>query len=437
MKYFTRIIFLTLFVIGNCYAQQEKGIFGTRNWLNNWTEFKPGTIQYDEPTQILSGTISKDTKLFKRNTYLLSGSVFITNGATLTIEAGTIILGDFKTNGTLVISKGSQIVAKGTETDPIIFTSNRDVKKEGDWGGLFILGEAPINNYGNAASIDFGLRPSSYDDISYGGNTSNTSSGVLKYVRIEFAGKRTKEFGYFNALTIAGVGYNTTFENVMISHCQGNSVNILGGVVNLRKIISYKSSANDYVFNNGTQCDIVNSLAIRSPYVSGSSRSRCLYVQSFENKEEADLAKSKSFVTAENLTLVNLSDDLDYDMKIGLVKEAIYIGEEASLYINKSVISGFNPAVIFDRKIKINSSNLDRLRFSEMYFNNCKGNIFSGTNPNNDDLENWYGNRAFNNVYSKGNDAETFIDLKSTTRPDFRLRINKIIASNDTEFIDD
>ena len=66
-----------------------------------------------------------------------------------------------------------------------------------------------------------------------------------------------------------------------------------------------------------------------------------------------------------------------------------------------------------------------------MYFNNCNGNIFTEYNSNNEDLENWYGNRAFFNVYSKGNDAETFINIKDEKRPDFRLRINKILASND------
>jgi len=65
-----------------------------------------------------------------------------------------------------------------------------------------------------------------------------------------------------------------------------------------------------------------------------------------------------------------------------------------------------------------------------MYFNNCEGNLFTENTSNNEDLENWYGNRAFFNVYSKGSDAETFIDLKNPRKPDFRLRINKILASS-------
>lgn len=431
MKNFTLTLCLTLFVLGNVMAQQEKGITGYDNWLNSWTEFTPNTVDYGEPTQILSGDITEDTKLYKKDIYLLLGSVFVTNGATLTIEPGTIIIGDFKTNGSLIISRGSRIFANGLETDPIVFTSNRGVKKQGDWGGVFILGDAPINKFGNESAVNYGLRPSSYENISYGGDNSNGDSGIFKFVRIEYAGKRTKEFGYFNALTLAGVGNETTIQNVMVSYCYGNSFNVIGGNVNLDKMISYRTSSNDYEFNFGTQCNITNSLAIRSPYVSGANGSKCIYIASYDEVDEVDLTQSMTSVIAENLTLINISDDLASDIQIGLVKEALYIAPDVSISLNKTVISGFNPAVILDNRIKVNSENLDRIKFSEMYFNNCNGNIFTKNDSNNDDLENWYGNSVFRNVYSKGADSETFIDLKNPKRPDFRLRINKIIASND------
>ncbi|WP_053991933.1 hypothetical protein [Mangrovimonas sp. TPBH4] len=430
MKNFTQTLCLFLLAAVNLFAQQEKGIIGTTNWLNNWTEFRPNHVDYGEPTQILSGNISQDTKLFKKDTYLLLGSVFITEGATLTIEPGTVILGDFKTNGTLVVTKGSKIVADGMETDPIIFSSNRSVKKEGDWGGVFILGDAPINKFGNGSSVNYGLRPTSFEYINYGGENVESDSGIFRYVRIEFAGKRTKEFGFFNGLTLAGVGKNTVVENVMVSYCEGNSFNVVGGEFNMTQMVSYRTSSDDYKFNYGAQCSITNSLAIRSPYVSGADGSRCMYIASYEDKNEVDLTKKGTFVKAENLTLVNVSDNLASDIEVGLVKEALYIAQHASLEMSKSVISGFNPAVILDDNITINNKNLDRIKFSEMYFNNCNGNIFTEHNSNNEDLENWYGNRAFFNVYSKGSDSETFIDLDNSKRPDFRLRINKIYASN-------
>ncbi|HXJ99597.1 MAG TPA: hypothetical protein VNJ50_12165 [Gelidibacter sp.] len=433
MKNLTQTICLFLLMVGSSFAQQEKGITGKNNWLNNWTEFRPNTIETDEPTQILSGNITQDTKLVKRETYLLLGSVFVTNGATLTIEPGTVIIGDFTTNGSLIISKGSKIIAEGRETDPITFTSNRSVKKEGDWGGIFILGDAPINKFGNGSSVNYGLQPSAFENISYGGLNEASNSGVLKYVKIEFAGKRTKDYGYFSALTIAGVGKETVIENVMVSYAEGNSFSIIGGVVNLEKMVSFRSKSNDYEFNYGTQCQINNSLAIRSPYVSGPNGSRAMYVASYDNKNDVDLSKKGTFVKAENLTLINVSDNLANDVKVGLVKEALYIAENAALDINKSVISGFNPAVIIDSKVTINDESLSKMKFTDMYFNNCNGNIYKENDSNNADLENWYGNRSFFNVYSKSTDAETFIDVKNVRRPDFRLRINKIIASTEID----
>lgn len=432
MKNYTLIALFVLAVSSQLTAQQEKGIIGYNNWLSSWTEFKPNQIEYGEPTQILSGDISEDTKLLKRDIYLLLGDVFVTNNATLTIEPGTVILGDFKSKGSLTISKGAKIIADGTQTDPIVFTSSRSVPKPGDWGGLFVLGDAPINTFGKESSLNFGLQPSSFESISYGGDKPEHNSGVLQYIRIEYAGKRTKDYGYFNGLTLAGVGSETLIQNVMVSYCEGNAFNVLGGEVILEQMVSFRSNKNDYYFDNGTQATLINSLAVRSPYVSSADGSRCLYVSSYNKKEDVDPTKKGTDIIAENLTLVNISEDLESDIAVGLVKEAIYIGPDTSFSIDKSVISGFNPAVILDNKITINNTNLGKIKFNRTYFNNCKGNIFVEYNANNDDLESWYGSRAFNNVYSKGPDSETFIDAESSRRPDYRLRINKIIASNDS-----
>ena len=430
MKNLTQIICLFLFVISNVSAQQEKGIIGANNWLNGWTEFKPSKVDYGEPTQILSGNISKDTKLYKRETYLLLGSVFVTDSTTLTIEPGAVIIGDYKTNGSLTITNGSTIIADGLETDPIVFTSNRSVKKAGDWGGLFILGDAPINKYGNKSSVDLNLRPTSYDHVSYGGDNIESNSGVLRYVRIEYAGKRTKGKGYFSGLTLAGVGNKTIVEDIMVSFSQGDSYELIGGDVNLNKMISYRAKGNDYSFTYGAQCYIYNSLAIRSSFVSGVNGSRCLALASYKEKNEVDLTKPGTYVNAQNLTLINVSKNLDSEIKMGLVKEAIFVDNDTSIDISKSVISGFNPAVVLDEKIRINNESLAKIKFTEMYFNNCNGNIFKEYNSNNEDLENWYGNSAFFNVYSKSIDSETFIDITNIKRPDYRLRINKIIASS-------
>lgn len=433
MKNATQMVMIFLLLIGNVFAQQEKGIVGTENWLHNWTEFKPSLADYGEPNQILAGNITEDTKLLKRNVYLLMGNVFVTNNATLTIEPGTVIIGDFDSKASLTITKGSSIIANGLETDPIIFTSKRSVKREGDWGGIIILGDAPTNKFGNGSVASFypGLSASSYAFTNYGGENSCSSSGILKYVRIEYAGKRIDKEKYFNGLLLAGVGKETTLENIMVSYSAGNSFEILGGDVELKQFVSYRSNSNDFAFNYGAQCELNNSLAVRSPFISSSRGSRCMQILSYDNKQEVDFSKKGTSVIAKNLTLINRSDDLMADIKMGLVKEALFVGENSSLDMNKSVISGFNPAVILEDDIAINQENLEKIKFTDMYFNNCNGNIFVENNYNNEDLENWYGNSAFFNVYSKGQDSETFIEVKNERRPDFRLRINKIIATND------
>lgn len=431
MKKITLVALVTLIVFSNISAQQEKGIIGHKNWLKSWTEFKPNKVDYGKPTEIISGHITSDMKLLKRNIYLLHGDVFVTDSTTLTIEPGTVIMGDFKTKGTLIISKDSKIIAEGTATDPIIFTSSNGVKKPGDWGGLFILGDAPTSKLNNLATLNFGLIPTATKDITYGGENPDSDSGILRHVRIEFAGKKTKLYGNFNGLTLAGVGYQTTVDNVMVSYCKGNSYSILGGNVSLNKLVSYKSSIHDFEFNYGAQCIITNSLAVKSPYISGPKVSKSINVLAYDIIEEIDLSRLQTNINAENLTLINMSNDLDHDIKVGLVNEAIYIGEGSSFSIDKSVISGFNPAVVLDNKLILTQENLENIKFTRTYFNNCNGNIFKEGFSNNDDLENWYGSYAFNNVYSKGPDSETFIDAANSRYPDFRLRINKIIAAND------
>jgi hypothetical protein len=428
MKKKLQVLALFLLVIFDSNAQQEKGITGFNSWLNNWTEFKPNKVDYNEVNQILTGNIIVNTKLYKKNVYLLQGNVYVTNNATLTIEPGTVIMGDYESKASLIITKGAAIVADGLETDPIVFTSNRTVRKAGDWGGLIILGDAPTNKFGNISSVNFDT-----DAIlsSYGGTNNSSNSGILRFVRIEFAGAKVKEGDNFNALLLAGVGNKTIFENIMASYSASDSFEILGGEVNLSKMISFKSSNDDYKFNYGTQCQIENSLAIRSSYLTSSSGSRCMNVLSYNRKEEVDFTKKHTLVTARNLTLVNNSENVKADIESGLIKEGVYIAENATIDFKKSVISGFNPAILLDDKITINDENLKKVKLEQMYFNLCKGNIFVVNNSNNEDLENWYGNAAFANVYSKAENIVTFIDFMNEKRPDFRLRIGGITVSND------
>lgn len=425
MRKVFNITVMAMLVAATATAQQEKGIIGSSNWLNNWTEFKPQNTEYNETNQILYGKITTNTTLLKKNTYLLQGPVYVTNNAVLTIEPGTVIKGDYETNGALVITKGAQIIANGTETDPIVFTSNRPQRKAGDWGGLVILGDAPINKFGGTSSIAFELDPS---QTIYGGTNPMANSGIMRFLRIEFAGKKIKGYKDYNALSLAGVGNKTVIENVMCSFPQGNAVEVLGGDMSVKNMVSLRSTGDDFKFTQGAKVKMDNSLAVRHSYYSGATRSRCLNVTSYDKKEEADFSKGLTDVVATNCTLVNTTDNLAQDLASGLVKESVFIADNASLALKRSVISGFSPAVILDDEIKLDNTNLKRIKFEQMYFNNCKGNIFVENSSNNEDLEDYYGNPQFSNLYEHTPNQEMFIDLKAKT-PDFRVKIGKITAS--------
>ncbi len=426
MKKLTQIKWILLLTVCATYGQQEKGIMGSSNWLNNWTEFKPGKVEYNDSNQILFGMITTNTVLYKKNTYLLQGSVYITNNATLTIEAGTVIKGDFESNGTLIITKGATLIADGKETDPIVFTSNKPVKKAGDWGGIVMLGDAPINKFGGTASLPLDLDASK---TLYGGNNIANNAGILKHVRIEFAGRKVKGFKEFNSLTLAGIGNKTIFDNVMCSFSGDDSFEVYGGEINLTKAISYRALDDDFDFTQGAQVNLDNSLAVRNSFVSISG-ARCIEVDSYERKEDADFTKKMTSVVASNITMLNDSNNLEGDISAGLIKEAIRIAENSSLTVKKSVISGFNPAITLDTKIEIKDANLRKIKLEDIYFNNCKGNIYTENNTNNEDLEDYYGNIAFGNTFNQGANKETFIDIANPKQPDFRLKISKITASN-------
>jgi hypothetical protein len=420
----TRIILIaTLISAQFVVAQQIKGITGQTNWLNNWTNFKPTTTEYRESNYILSGKIDKSTTLLKKNVYLLVGTVYVTNNATLTIEPGTVIRGDSKVCGSLVITNGATIIANGSETDPIIFTSNKPVsdRKAGDWGGVIVLGGAPTNKFGSVGYLDFNLDPKLN---TYGGDNVESNSGILNYIRIEFAGRKVNSTKEINALSLAGIGRKTKINSIQISYSNDDSFEFYGGDLNVNNLVSFRATDDDYDFTEGTQCNINNSIAIRDPYISDVSKSRCLEIDSYDKPENADLTKKLTKVNANNLTLLSTEDNNE-----GLIKEAIFIRENSFLNIKNSVISGFNQCVLLDAKIKTFTENLEKITLNDMLFNNCKGYIESEIVDNNKAIKNWYTNDKYLIECSKINSKGLFLERDIKKIPDFRLQNSNIITS--------
>ena len=160
-------------------------------------------------TGTLTGTLTQNT-LVKKGNYTLEGIVKVPEGITLTIEAGATFTAKTSVGSSLVVLQGGKILAEGTASEPIVFTS--DNKKPGDWGGVTLYGNAPIK------AINGATRALSEDgnNVYYGGDNPNDNSGVLKYVRVEYGGKKIGDgTSETNSMTFYAVGAGTVLENLV------------------------------------------------------------------------------------------------------------------------------------------------------------------------------------------------------------------------------
>lgn len=200
----------------------------------------------------VSGEITTNTTWTNNNIYLLNGFVYVEDGATLTIQAGTIIKGDKDSKGSLIITKTGTIMAQGTACQPIVFTSNQPAgsRAAGDWGGVIILGEAPINAPGGDAIIEGGV-DTPEGDGHYGGNIPADNSGVFTYVRIEFPGIPFLPNNEINGLTMGGVGSGTQIDHIQVSYSGDDSYEWFGGRVNVKYLIAYRGLDDDFDTDNG------------------------------------------------------------------------------------------------------------------------------------------------------------------------------------------
>ena len=208
----------------------------------------------------LSGNINATTTLTSDKVWVLKGYVYVTDGAKLIIQPGTIIISDIAEKGALCIERGAQIIAEGTLTKPIVFTSGKPAgeKTPGDWGGIVILGKAKTNR-SSEPTIEGGIgRP-------YGGTNDQDNSGILKYVRIEYAGIAALPNSEINGLTLGGVGSGTTIEYVQTIYANDDAFEFFGGTVSPKNLYAYATADDDYDFDFGYTGTVTNSVSKRDP----------------------------------------------------------------------------------------------------------------------------------------------------------------------------
>lgn len=197
--------------------------------------------------QDITGAISADTTWTNNKVYRLNGVTYVNNGATLTIEPGTVVIGQpgSEPPSVLVVTRNGKLIAEGTQSRPIIMTSALapGERNRGDWGGLIMLGRAPINVGANAGGKDNtdgefyieGLPAG--EDTKYGGSDPAHSCGSLRYVRVEYAGSIFAPNNEANSFTWGGCGTGTKAEFLQASYGLDDSFEWFGGTMNASHLI--------------------------------------------------------------------------------------------------------------------------------------------------------------------------------------------------------
>lgn len=221
----------------------------------------------------ITGDITTNTTWYRDTLYTISGFVHVANGATLTIEAGTRIVGDFNTLGSsLFILRGAKINAVGTAALPIVFTSSRPVgqRQPGDWGGLVIVGNGVLSRTGVDIQIEgtgtaAGNTPGTNYSVLYsGGNTNTDNSGELKYLRVEFAGYAPAANFELNSFSFAAVGSGTRLSYLQSMAGLDDSFEWWGGAADASFLVSYESGDDHYDMSEGYQGRIQNVIALQT-----------------------------------------------------------------------------------------------------------------------------------------------------------------------------
>ena len=274
------------------------------DWTKGWSNFDPENAVYGATTQTVSSDITTNTTW--SGIIKLENKIYVKGGVTLTIAPGTIIRGDKTTQGTLIVTKGSKIIADGTVNNPIIFTSNEaaGARSEGDWGGLVILGNAVNNQPGGKANIE-GITPST--DTEFGGTDDADNSGVIRYVRIEFAGIALQPNKEVNGITFGSVGNKTLVDNVQVSFSGDDSFEWFGGTVDCKHLIAYRGLDDDFDTDFGYRGRVQFGLIIRDASMSDAAGDS----NGFESDNDATGSNAKPLTAPvfSNITLIGAKGD--------------------------------------------------------------------------------------------------------------------------------
>jgi hypothetical protein len=410
-------------------------------------------------TVTLSGRITKDTTLFAKDVNYLSGIVYVMKGVTLTIQEGAKVMG--KSSGAdvaaLVITRGAKIIARGTAEKPVVFTSAAQNPASGDWGGVVLLGTARVNTTltwkgtavtgltsveGGINDTEIGLGLAGSGDAAFPTGNDADNSGVMQFVRIEYAGYAYQPDNELNSLTMAGVGNGTTISHIQVTYAKDDAFEWFGGTVNCKYLIAYKTQDDDFDTDNGYNGNVQFGIILRDSVIADISTS-----EAFESDNNSGGTATSFQTTAvfSNITAIGPRIDPVYGKGNSLYRAGAHIRRNTGISIMNSIIAGWNRGIQFDASsgvpvdknvtdsvIRIknttlagNTVNIDYVRStgtSATYASNADG--IAGLNT-------WFSTPAFGNTIltSASGDRLKLIQPFNYNNPDFTPYANNSTPS--------
>ncbi len=407
------------------------------NWASGWSNFDPETTVY--PTTITTVSADITTNTTWSGVVKLMNKVYVKNNATLTIAPGTIIRGDKLTQGTLIITRGAKIMADGTASNPIVFTSNEAVgaRNEGDWGGLVILGLAKNNQPGGVAFIE-GIVPTT--DSQFGGNFDNDNSGTLKYVRVEFAGIALEPNKEINGITFGSVGNGTVVDYVQVTLSGDDSFEWFGGTVNCKHLIAYRGLDDDFDCDFGFRGKIQFALSIRDKDLydapGDSNAFEC------DNDAAGSTAQPKTRPIFSNVTLVGAKGNGTTALPTGeKFEKAFRLRRNSAVSVLNSLVTGWEKGLSIEGAPVVANLNGDTMVFVNNILTNFAQPTWN-TNNTNTVLNSGGSTAAWYNSWwgVDGNDSTqsltqvNWVNLFTAlgVTPDARLAIGSVAATGAT-----
>jgi hypothetical protein len=344
--------------------------------LNSTSATYTITVLDPNPTVNIQGSITANQTLVAGTNYLLKGQVFVESGVTLTVPAGTVVKGDKATKATLIVKPGGKLVANGTSTNPVVFTSSQVIgaRDKGDWGGIVILGTAYVNQ-ATQPNVE-GISP----PVPYGNTTSPTTnadenSGTLNYVRIEYAGIELSANNETNSLTLAGVGNGTSINYVQVSFGGDDGFEWFGGTVNGKYLVSHSTWDDDFDTDFGWSGNVQFGLVVRNTFFADQSGSNAFESDNQGNGNATTLCNAtvsspgtSSGCTSgvfSNITVLGPRETNSRSIS-GSYQNAMHIRRRSSISIFNSFISGFRIGL--------------RIDDDATYFNLAQGNAVHANN---------------------------------------------------------